>query len=159
MSFEAYLKATGEKQGDIKGSVEREAYKDTIAVIAIQHEIASPTDIHGGHSTGKAMHGLYRITKEVDASSPLLAQALSTNENLTKVEVKFYRTAKDGSEENYYTVTMKNARIAKIHTIMPNTKDTATQNQPFMEDVEFSYQDISWRHEIAKKEATHSWLK
>ncbi|MGB5485766.1 MAG: type VI secretion system tube protein TssD, partial [Lysobacterales bacterium] len=74
MALNAYLNLTGETQGKINGSVTRAGREDSIKVIAVNHEVASPRDAASGLPTGKRQHKPFTITKEVDESSPLLYQ-------------------------------------------------------------------------------------
>jgi type VI secretion system secreted protein Hcp len=159
MAYEAYMVVDGKKQGVIKGSVEREEHKDKIGVIAVDHDIESPRDVHTGQASGKRVHGSFRITKEVDKATPLLYQALCSNEQLKKVEIKFYRTSPDGTEENLFTTTLENATMNHIKDIMHLTKDKTKMDLPWMEEISFTYEKITWRHELAKTEFTDSWLK
>jgi len=72
MALNAYMKITGETQGDIVGSVTQSGREDSIMVIGTTHEVVSPRDAASGLPTGKRQHKPFTITKEVDKSSPLL---------------------------------------------------------------------------------------
>src|SRR5271167_2435873 len=76
MALNAYLKLNGSKQGEIKGSVTQKGREGKIMVIAANHEVVSPTDSITGLPTGKRQHKPFRITKDVDRSSPLLYKAM-----------------------------------------------------------------------------------
>src|SRR5947209_16426326 len=104
MSLNAYLTLTGQKQGQIKGSITQKGREGSIAVYAINHEILSPRDVASGLPTGKRQHKPFTITKELDKSTPLLFKVLVTNENLTEVVLKFFAPSAAGMEVNYYTV-------------------------------------------------------
>ncbi len=159
MAYEAYMVIEGKKQGKIKGSVYREEHKDKIGVIAIDHDITSPRDVHTGQASGKRTHGSFKITKEVDAATPLLYQALCTNEVMKSIEIRWYRTTEQGEEENYFTTSLTDATISNMKEIMVLTKDKTKMDLPFMEEVAFTYKKIVWRHETAKTEAQDDWTK
>ena len=53
MALNAYLKLTGQKQGDIQGGVTQKGREGKIMVIAVSHEIVSPRDANSGQATGK----------------------------------------------------------------------------------------------------------
>ena len=91
MALNAYLKLKGQTQGSIKGSVTQKGRENTIMVIAVSHEIVSPRDLASGQATGRRQHHPFVITKELDKSSPLLYNALCTNENITQFELQFFR--------------------------------------------------------------------
>src|SRR5437764_13583259 len=102
MSLNAYLSATGQKQGQIKGSVTQKGREGFIAVYAVNHEIISPRDAASGLPTGKRQHKPFVIRKEIDKSSPLLFKVFVTNETLTEVVLKFFAATANGVEANSY---------------------------------------------------------
>ena len=57
------------------GLIKRE---DSILVIAYDHQVVSPRDASSGLPNAKRQHGLLKITKEIDKSTPLLMSAWST---------------------------------------------------------------------------------
>ena len=141
---DAYLKIKGAKLGDIKGGVTLKGREHSIEVTAIEHQVTVPTDVGSGMATGKRQHKPLVITKPVDQSSPLLHTALATNENLSEVTLQFYRMNNKGAEENYYTITLKNARIVGIRHVMHDNTDATKQRLPAQEEISFSYAEITW---------------
>ena len=71
MALNAYLKLTGQKQSDIKGSVTQKGREGKIMVIAASHEIISSRDAASELATGKRQHKPFTITKELDKSTPI----------------------------------------------------------------------------------------
>jgi type VI secretion system secreted protein Hcp len=115
----ATLMVTGEKEG---------AFSQTpIPVTAISHEIVSPRDAASGLPTGKRQHKPITITKEWDASSPLLLNALVSNENLTSVLIGLLRNG-----QQVATIKLTNASVADYQ----QHGDTDTWS--------FTYQKIEW---------------
>jgi type VI secretion system secreted protein Hcp len=90
MALNAYLTLTGQKQGDIHGSVSQKGREGKTMVIAVSREIASPRDTNSGQASGKRQHKPFVITKELDKSTPLLFNALVTNEIMTGWELQFF---------------------------------------------------------------------
>jgi type VI secretion system secreted protein Hcp len=149
MALNAYLKLTGQKQGDIKGSVTQKGREDSIMVIAVSHEIVSPRDSASGLPTGKRMHKPLVITKELDKASPLLYNVLCNNENITKFELKFWAPqtkagAGVGTEVQRYTIKLTNANIASIDFRMLNNKNPDLMKYAEYEEIAFTYQKIEW---------------
>ena len=144
MALNAYLKLTGQKQGEIKGSVTQKGREGKIAVIAVSHEIISPRDAASGLPTGKRMHKPFVITKELDKSSPLLYNVLVNNENLTQWELQFFQPSATGTEKQHYTVKLTNANIASIDFRMANNKHPDLMKFAEYEEVAFTYQKIEW---------------
>jgi type VI secretion system secreted protein Hcp len=144
MALNAYLHLKGQKQGDIKGSVTQKGQEGKIMVIAANHEIESPRDPASGLPTGKRMHKPFVITKELDKSSPLLYQAMVTNENITEWELQFWAPSVSGLEKQNYTVKLTNASIADIRFRMPDNKRVDLEKLSEYEEIEFTYQKIQW---------------
>lgn len=144
MALNAYLTATGQKQGVIKGGVTQKGREGSIAVYAVEHAVVSPRDAGSGLPTGKRQHKPLVVVKEIDKSSPLLAKALVTNENLTEVVLKFFSPNLNGMEINSYTVRLTNAAIASIQTDMQNNKTEPGTKLPVLEQLSFTYQKIEW---------------
>jgi type VI secretion system secreted protein Hcp len=163
MALNAYLKLTGQKQGDIKGSVTQKGREGKIMVIAVTHEVFSPRDQVSGLPTGKRQHRPFIITKELDKSTPLLFSALVNNENISSWELQFFTphiqagTGAAGMEVNHYTVRLTNASIMDIKSVMLNNKNFELAKFAEYEEVAFTYQKIQWTWVDGNIIAEDSW--
>jgi type VI secretion system secreted protein Hcp len=139
----AYISITGQRQGQIRGDVTDKGKEGTIKGVTVSHEIISPRDPATGLPTGKRQHKPLTIRMEIDRSTPPLYSALVSNENLTTVEIKFYRPNGQGISQNYFTIKLTNASIASINLAHPDPRDAIL---PYIEylDVAFTYQKIEW---------------
>ena len=147
-----YMSVKGQKQGDIKGGLTQKGLENFIDVDAWSHEIVSPRDAASGLPTGKRQHKPITITKRIDKATPKLYSALTQNENLVSVELRFYRTsAKTGANELYFTVKLENANIASIN----NSTDQTSGGE--IEMVSFTYQKITWTWMDGGITATDDW--
>jgi type VI secretion system secreted protein Hcp len=149
MALNAYLKLKGQKQGLVKGSVTQKGREGKIMVMSSHHEVVSPTDQASGLPTGKHIHKPFVIAKEVDKSSPVLYSMLASNENITEWELQCWRPSLKGgtgagSETQYYTVKLTNARIIDIGFRMLNTRNPDLQKYAEYEEVAFTYEKIEW---------------
>jgi len=143
-ALNAYLTLKGEKQGVIQGGVTQKGRENKILLIAYNHEIKVPVDVATGQTAGRRQHGLFTITKEVDRSSPLLYQALATNEAFPQFELQCWRATPTGLEQQHYTIKLTNARVVGIRQQMPNTANPDLKRYETYEEVSFSYQTITW---------------
>jgi type VI secretion system secreted protein Hcp len=144
-ALNAYLTLKGTKSGEIKGSVTQKGREGSILVFSYQHEMQTPVDSKSGAATGKMQHGLFKITKELDKSSPLLLRAWSSNEILSELTLRFWEPSKaGGAEVQHFTVKLTNARIVSIKSSLPNTKDAELVKLPISEEISFTYQKIEW---------------
>ncbi len=146
MPMPGNLILTGEEQGLIEGSCELEEREDTILVQAFDHVVEIPTDSRGV-ATGRRVHRAMTLTKEIDKSTPMLYQALCTNELLTEAILNWYRLDGTGEYELYYTIRLENAFITRIRPWVPNVLDRAYEGLKHMEDISMSYEKIIWTWE------------
>ncbi len=155
-----HLSITGETQGNIsEGACEIIGREDTILCQALEHEVSIPRNLQNGLPTGKRVHGVLKITKVFDKSSPKLYQALTTGERLDEVKLEFRRiNPTTGNEEHYFTIKLANAITVSVRPWVPNALDPEQTTLTHMEDVSFTYQDIVWTWEIDGIEAQDSFL-
>jgi len=98
MAYQFYVTIQGAKQGQFKGNgggvrKAREGAKGgKIAGVRFLLEATSPRDLATGHASGKRQYKPIQITKEWDASSPQLFQALIQNEVLKSVLFELVET-------------------------------------------------------------------
>lgn len=111
-----------------------------IALLGISHEIVSPRDPASGLPTGKRMHKPFVITKELDKSTPLLLNALVSNENLTSVLIGLLRNGAP-----FATIRMENASVANYVT--HGTTETWS----------FTYRKITWTFVDGGITASDDW--
>jgi len=161
MALNAYLRITGQKQGVIKGSVTQTAHAGSILVHSYSHEIISPRDPQSGLPTGKRQSQPVSLVKEVDTSSPHLLLALTTNENLTTVQIQFWQTGAAtgtgaGTETQLYTVTLTNASIASIEQSMGSNINSPAETV-LQEEITLVYQKIEWTWNDGGVTATDDW--
>ncbi len=157
MALNALLKLKGQIQGDIKGSVTQKGREGKIMVIAFDHEIQSPRDAGSVQATGKRMHHPFIITKEIDKATPLLHNALTNNETMTKWELQCFVIKATGQEINSFTIKLTNAKITGIHNIMLNNKVPENIKMPILEEVSFNYEKIEWTWVDGGIAATDDW--
>lgn len=158
----AYMKITGAKQGAFKGSVTQKGREGMIMVIASDHSVATPMDAASGMATGKRQHKPFTITKELDKSSVQLRNALLNNETLGDVVVQYFQPSRlgasgAGAETQYFTITLKNARVTSIHEVMANNRDATQMKLAAYEEVAFTYESITWTWTDGGMTATDSW--
>ena len=147
MGLNAYLTLTGATQGQIQGSVTRTGLEGAIEVIETKHLVHWPLDAVSGLPMSSKKHKPITITKEVDASSPLLFTMWSTNEDITQCRLDFYRTTSAGTKEQYYSIELENASITSIRFEQPNNRDPEKQSYAEMEQVTFVYGKIIYTHQ------------
>lgn len=157
MALNAYLKLTGETQGEIRGSVTQKGREDSMMVIGFDYEVESPRDAASGLPTGKRQHKGITIIKEVDVASPLLMNLLVNNENITDWELQCWAPSKTGAENQFYTIQLVNANVAKIKGEMLNNKYPENMQHRERESILFTYQKIIWTYVEGGVTAEDDW--
>ena len=103
-AFDTYITITGSKQGRFKG----ESGSEQIRVVSVTRD----TPMAMAHPTGRRMHSTITITREIDRASPLFAQALATNENLSEVVINFQGAS--GGTKTAQKIVLTNATILSV---------------------------------------------
>ncbi|WP_207264511.1 Hcp family type VI secretion system effector [Pseudomonas sp. GW101-3H06] len=166
MAIPAYMSVIGKDSGlmtqgaftaESVGNTFQEGHEDEVMVQAFSHEVTIPCDPQSGQPTGLRRHQPMVVTKVFDKASPLLLAALCSGEEITSVEIKWYRTSANGKQEHYYTTKLEDAKIVHIKDYMHNCQDKSTEHYTHLQDVHFSYRQISWSHESAATSGTDDW--
>jgi type VI secretion system secreted protein Hcp len=137
MALNAYLKLTGAKQGEIKGSTPKGKGKgsDGIEISEFSFGVEAPRDSQSGLPTGQRKHNPIVITREVDAASPLLFQALCTNEVFKTALIEFDKVGTGGKASSIRTIELINGRISSI-THAPNHSGKRSER------ISFDYEQV-----------------
>lgn len=148
MSDIVYLKLIGEQQGDISdgcgttdsvGNRWQRNHVNEISVFSLSSGVTN---------TGKGAN-LQSLTfsKQIDKSSPLLANAINNNENLF-LAFWFYRINRYGQWEKYYYIQLRGASISRIQLrIIKDEIDTET--------ISVDYDYILSKHLISNTECSY----
>lgn len=127
-------------QGKIKGSSTKNTGSlDTSAGIechSFEFGVTSPRDAASGLPSGKRTHKPIVITREVDSASPLLWQALCTNEGFQLATLSFVKPSTGGKETVYQRITLTNGTISKIEY-------APSLNGKRRQAITFSYEDLA----------------
>jgi len=159
MAEHVHLTLNLEKQGKVKGESTQESLgrKDTVECFYFEYQVEAAFDPSTQVITGRRRHSPIIVRKAIDLASPLLLQAITTNEKVKDATFQFFRSSRsgDGTTEQFYTVKIKNGNIASVKQILPDTKEEHDVHE--YEEVMFTFQDIEWRHETGKTSAADSW--
>ena len=151
------LRIEGSKQGQIVGDpVGYDGLSiGAIKVIAISHEVLSPRDSATGQPSGKRTHRPLFIVKQIDKATPLLYQALITNEKLKNVLVELWKLNNKGALNQYFIIKLINASISSISQVKQNLNSDLIKFLEY-EEIGFSYPSIEWTSKVDGKTASTS---
>lgn len=149
-----YMTIDGEKQGKIS---ERCSSLDSIGnkyQSGHENEIFVYEMIGHLSRQQNSVHHPVEIRKPIDKATPLIAQALSSNEILN-VGLTFYRTAISGGGELFFKVKLTGATLKDTRIYFPNSL-THNDVQPY-ESISIQYESITWEHVIAGTSSYSIW--
>jgi len=159
LPYPFYISIDGQKQG--KFAAENGAgarAKNKIQGIRFLAETVSPRDASTGLPSGKRIHKPIVFTKQWDAASPKLFQALVNNENLKSVLFEFIKTDKSGKEGVHFRIKLTNASIASMKSYVDLTdKSGDPYDAHELEDVELTFQKIELEDLDGKTSAIDDW--
>ena len=136
-AMNVYLTIKG-SPSKMKGDPSRASSPERIRLISVARETSS------GMATGKRMHKPITITKEVDASSPMLKQALAKSDVLGDVVIE-YEGASAGSAKAAQKIVLTNAMVSGIQMVGKT------------EQITLDYQTIEVTYTNGSKSATDDW--
>lgn len=165
MPMPAFLTIEAENQGAISdgaggspsiGNEAQEGHEDEIMVQAVNHSIIIPRDPQSGNATGTRIHQPFKFVCTLNKAVPLMYNALTKGEKLTKVELKWYRT-EAGENVNFFTTSFEDGLIVDMNLEMPHCKDPANGNFTQIMSVSMSYRKIEWEHVTAGTMGSDDW--
>jgi type VI secretion system secreted protein Hcp len=141
-----YLKTNGT---EIKGESSQHSLgrEGSIECVYFEQAVKTAREAGSGMATGRRQYEPLLIRKRIDKSSPLIAKALVEN-HVIEGSFKFFRPnpTGDGTTEQFYTIAIKQGRIASQKQIVPDTIVPATSTEPPLEEVSFVFHTISWTY-------------
>lgn len=147
-ALNSYIYITGDVQGDILGSVTQAGREDSIVIYQFSQSFQT-----GGKGT---THTPLYMTKPIDKSSPLLFQAMNTNENLY-VQLLLWKPDQTGKEVQYYTIELLDAKINSIHYYQKDNKNPDLMAYEHSEEISFTYQQIIFEDVQSGNTAQGQW--
>jgi type VI secretion system secreted protein Hcp len=146
MAFMAYLKLSGERQGEINGPVTLFGRENSIEVGGWQHEVNVPRSPGSGMATGRRQHGPLVIVKGLDKTSPQLMSALIASERFASWRLECWQSSieEDGTQQAYYRIELNDAFITGIATEQSGDSQPEDGAAEVRERVTFAYTRITW---------------
>lgn len=126
-----YMKIDG-----IDGESQATRHEDWIDIISMSegYAISNSASVGSGRAMSRASTDGLTVTKEMDASSVYLRQALLRNQRIPEVVIDFTK----GGSLPYLTITMENVRVAEVEA---NVESKSSE-----EEVTFRFEKIKWKY-------------
>jgi type VI secretion system secreted protein Hcp len=122
-SSDIFLHIQTKRAGKIKGESITKGHEDDILISTWKWGLAASSAIGSNQATGRRSYTALTITKNIDQSTTGLMSALATND-LVK-EVKLTMRKSGGTQEDFFFLTLKEARITGVdHVTSPDGHTT-----------------------------------
>ena len=146
------LEITGSKQGKFKGGSNKKDRADMFDIWDTNYKVISPRDVTTGHATGRRQHNPLVVYTEVEKGGvPMVFTALISNENLTTISLKYWRSDTKASKQvNYFKIDLANAVASELEVFCdedgrPNAR------------MAFTFQNITLTWADGNIQGTDSW--
>ncbi|MDF0730745.1 Hcp family type VI secretion system effector [Pseudomonas entomophila] len=157
MACHGYMSISGRSKGlisagcstqDSIGNRFQVGHADEIMVLSFSHNLSSLGN------TDRATHRPILITKHVDKSTPLLAEALASRE-IVDCKINFYRVNGSGKQERFFHIELAGGLVVDHRIEMPHS--ILLNDQHPQEYIAIRYGFIGWQHLIAGTSGYASW--
>jgi type VI secretion system secreted protein Hcp len=166
MSTYLQFSSTSRAFGRGKGKLRRMSYGSSAITPGNLNSSLFQMASESSGSTGRSRGGRHQhpivIVKEVDSASPLLWQALCSNEALQSVDLTLLRPGGSGGtagkEVVVARITLTNAFISNIKRYTPSLQGGRSEHDTDeLEEISFIFQKIAYTNVIKKKSSTDDW--
>jgi type VI secretion system secreted protein Hcp len=111
-SADIYLHVQTKKAGKVKGEVTVAGHTDDIQLLGWNWGVTASSAIGSTQATGRRSYKHLIVGKRIDSASTALLSALATNDEVKEAKLTMRKAG--GSALDYYTMTLKAARIVGI---------------------------------------------
>lgn len=144
---------------DIPGGSKIQGREDEIEVYGFRHEVYMPTDRKDGSATGTRVHQDFVMVKNFDKASPKLYEYLCNGKVIPSATLRWFMIDENGSEVEYFSHELTNARITAIRPHMPDVDNPANEQYKHMEEVSMRYEKVKWLFKDGHIEYEDSWIE
>lgn len=151
MAVDMFMKIKGKVSGEIKGESRDSKLPDVIDIMKWTWGMSVPFDVATSMRSGRKQIQPFTFTKHIDRSSPMLVQALLTNEEITEATLTCRKPDTSGAAADFFTITFEKASIARI---VRNVEHT---DERFTEDVTLVFGKFTENYLPGKTTVTDDW--
>jgi type VI secretion system Hcp family effector len=113
-----FVKITGAKTGDIEGDVQVKGREGQIQAEKFSMGAKAPTRVDTNEPTGSRQYRELEFHKAWDGASPLLMQALTSNEQLDEVRFEFVHPVAGGGDRVFQVIKLSGARLTAVEQVI-----------------------------------------
>ena len=138
------------KLGSIEGESIEPNHSGWINLLSVSQGISRPLSAGASGSTRQRSSATLEdiaLTKEVDKSTPKLAEAICTGVNFPKVEIHLCTSSEGGERIPYFKYELTNVRVTSYSLAGATEGGT-----PPSEQLTLNYEEIKWTYDELDKE-------
>ena len=131
--------------GDIKGEAKDSGHEDWINVLSVSQSITRPMAAGASGSTrhrASATLGDVVVVKEVDKSTPKLAEAICKGSHFPEVHIHLCTSSEGDERIPYFQWVLKKARVTS-YNVSGATEGGAVPTEEFS----LNYEEIKWTYD------------
>ena len=153
------LKLHGQKQNDMNGenpqtTLDRE---NTIEVLSLTQTVKIAFDRATLQATGRRFYEPLEFTKPMDRSTPMLIQAVTTNEAVDG-EFLWYRLNSNGQDEKFFSLKFTGGRIAESTLKLPDVLSAPSSGFPPVQVCTLVANHMEWTYIDAGISTSDDWV-
>lgn len=135
-------------------SIDDMSVENAIECLTFEQLLSVGYEGRSSRPSGPPSFGPVRILKELDRSSPLLAQGLTATSPV-EATFHFFRQAQSGAgTKKFYEVKLENARVARLEASVGQVNGREMPR----EQVDLVFSKITWTYTTESGQTTaHSW--
>lgn len=111
--IDAFLQVQTKRAGRIKGESNTAGHIDDIEVVGWHWGLSANSALGSTAATGRRAYTALTIIKRIDAATTPLLAALATNDEVKQAKLALRRSG--GSQDDYFTITLTNARVSSLN--------------------------------------------
>ncbi len=144
MAISIFMEIESEVDGRIEGKCDVGGREGWMECMEMSHRVYSPVDKTTGVITGNRVHEPLTVTKATDMATPVLYRQLCHGTHITEVLLHYFDITSAGKEEEFFTISLKNAKLINMQANLFNTRSPEFENMPHLETLSFAYEEITW---------------
>jgi type VI secretion system Hcp family effector len=156
--YNIYMKLVSNTLGQIQGESTDKNYTGDVNVYSVGQNITGCATFSGGTGTPCAANlGDFTIQKNLDKTSPVLAQIMNTGGSLATIDL-YYTKNSASTELQFYSIHLTNAFITKI-------SEVASTSDAIQQQVSFAATTATWRYQPQNADGslgtavTYTWTR
>lgn len=119
----------------------------TSLVYEFNHEVYLPFETEENRIQGSRRMTAFELVKNIDSLTPQLYQISCNGATCKEITITLYRIAEEtGTEQPYFTYTLKMARIVSVLNWMPPTYIPENEAIGHLEKIKIIAQQITWEY-------------